>query len=298
VAFGYVRLPKDMTQEPRVLCCDCANASVLPAQVKEDVRLALTASGLRVETVADLCGLAARNAPLLAELASASQLTIAACHPRAVRWLFAAGGAPLPDDGVLYLDLRETAPEELQRAIRELTESGNSARGAKAQSAAQAEASPAPPAWMPWFPVIDYERCGNCQQCLGFCLFGVYAVGPDGTVQVSNPDKCKTGCPACARVCPSAAIIFPKYANAPINGGVAKEGDPSLEPVKVDRAALLSGDAIKVLQARGKNALLFSRSSDEFRAMQERIKYAADSLGLPDIPPGGFPTTPPKKEST
>ena len=45
-------------------------------------------------------GLAARKAPRLAEFADASRVLIAACHPRAVKWLFAAGGAPLHDERV------------------------------------------------------------------------------------------------------------------------------------------------------------------------------------------------------
>jgi ferredoxin len=32
-----------------------------------------------------------------------------------------------------------------------------------------------------------------------------------GKVEVRNPDSCKTGCPACARICPQSAIMFPLY---------------------------------------------------------------------------------------
>ena len=65
--------------------------------------------------------------------------------------------------------------------------------------------------WKPWFPVIDYDRCTNCMQCLSFCLFGVYGVDEQQRIQVQNNDHCKTNCPACSRVCPEAAIMFPKY---------------------------------------------------------------------------------------
>ena len=66
--------------------------------------------------------------------------------------------------------------------------------------------------WKPWFPVIDYDRCTNCMQCLTFCLFDVYGVSED-KIQVQNEDNCKTNCPACSRVCPEVAILFPKYNN-------------------------------------------------------------------------------------
>src|SRR5688572_7576418 len=76
--------------------------------------------------------------------------------------------------------------------------------------------------WKPWFPVIDYDRCTNCMQCLSFCLFGVYGADADGHIQVQNQDNCKTNCPACSRVCPEAAIMFPKYKAGPINGDVVR----------------------------------------------------------------------------
>ncbi|MEW6359020.1 MAG: ferredoxin family protein [Planctomycetota bacterium] len=62
-----------------------------------------------------------------------------------------------------------------------------------------------------WYPVIDYSRCANCQECLEFCLFGVYEMDKGGRVVAAVPDACKPGCPACSRVCPKQAIIFPLH---------------------------------------------------------------------------------------
>lgn len=62
-----------------------------------------------------------------------------------------------------------------------------------------------------WYPVMDGSRCINCQHCLQFCLFGVYELNADGQVEVRNPDQCKPGCPACSRICPQSAIMFPLY---------------------------------------------------------------------------------------
>ncbi len=59
-----------------------------------------------------------------------------------------------------------------------------------------------------WYPVIDRSRCTSCRHCLQFCLFGVYEAQERRVVAV-RPDSCKDGCPACARVCPHGAIIFP-----------------------------------------------------------------------------------------
>ena len=61
-----------------------------------------------------------------------------------------------------------------------------------------------------WYPVIDGGRCIHCGHCLQFCLFGVYEEDA-GRVLVRHPDRCKPGCPACSRICPHGAIIFPLY---------------------------------------------------------------------------------------
>jgi Pyruvate/2-oxoacid:ferredoxin oxidoreductase delta subunit len=62
-----------------------------------------------------------------------------------------------------------------------------------------------------WYPVLDGSRCANCQHCLQFCLFGVYELDSEGKVTVRHPDHCKPGCPACSRICPQGAIMFPLY---------------------------------------------------------------------------------------
>ncbi len=65
-----------------------------------------------------------------------------------------------------------------------------------------------------WYPVIDFSRCTNCMECIDFCLFGVYGVDNAETILVEQPDNCRKGCPACSRVCPQNAIIFPAAQDA------------------------------------------------------------------------------------
>lgn len=130
-------------------------------------------------------------------------------------------------------------------------------------------AVPAKP-WKPWFPVIDYQRCTNCMQCLSFCLFDVYGA-PGGKIGVQNPQNCKTDCPACSRVCPEVAILFPKYKAGPINGDEVREQDISREKMKIDISALLGGDIYAALRQRSSDAKArFSKERDEKRAIQER----------------------------
>ena len=131
---------------------------------------------------------------------------------------------------------------------------------------------PDPGGWKPWFPVIDYNRCTNCMQCLSFCLFDVYGVHED-KIQVQNESNCKTDCPACSRVCPEVAILFPKYKSGPINGDVVRQEDIQREAMKVDISALLGGDLYSSLRTRQTEARQrFSTERDESRALLERKK--------------------------
>ena len=88
-----------------------------------------------------------------------------------------------------------------------------------------------------WYPVIDYSRCTNCMECIDFCLFGVYGVDRQDRILVESPDTCKKGCPACSRVCPEQAIIFPDH-KTPAIAGAANE---SLGPRKIDLTQLFGG---------------------------------------------------------
>jgi Pyruvate/2-oxoacid:ferredoxin oxidoreductase delta subunit len=71
-----------------------------------------------------------------------------------------------------------------------------------------------------WYPVIDYSRCTNCMECIDFCLFGVYGTDKVDTILVEIPDNCRKGCPACSRVCPENAIIFPQHKTPAIAGSL------------------------------------------------------------------------------
>jgi Pyruvate/2-oxoacid:ferredoxin oxidoreductase delta subunit len=149
-----------------------------------------------------------------------------------------------------------------------------------------AKAGTAPrPKWKPWFPVIDYTRCTNCMQCLTFCLFDVYGVRKEKKIEVRNPTNCKTDCPACSRVCPEVAILFPKYKGGPINGDEVREADLHREKMKVDISALLGGDIYAALKQRSADAKArFSRERDEKRALDERKKCLTklqQDLGIP-----------------
>ena len=153
--------------------------------------------------------------------------------------------------------------------------------------AARAETDSAKPGgWKPWFPVIDYSRCTNCMQCLTFCLFDVYGVSKEHKIEVRNAGKCKTDCPACSRVCPEVAILFPKYKAGPINGDEISQADVEREKLKVDISALLGGDIYAALRQRSEHARTrFGKERDDKRALDERKKCLAKLQQDLDIPP-------------
>src|SRR6185295_4579844 len=84
-----------------------------------------------------------------------------------------------------------------------------------------------------WYPVIDFSRCTNCMECIDFCLFGVYGVDKADTILVEQPDNCRKGCPACSRVCPENAIIFPQHKTPTIAGAPVVAGSLKIDLSKL-----------------------------------------------------------------
>ena len=133
------------------------------------------------------------------------------------------GGSPKPEQLQRYLQ-----PERILEARRAL-DSGAATHEDKAALPEDTGRR--------WYPVIDYSRCTNCMECIDFCLFGVYGVDALDRLLVEEQDNCKKGCPACSRVCPENAIIFPQHKTAAIAGA---EGEVS--GLKIDLTKLFGGD--------------------------------------------------------
>jgi heterodisulfide reductase subunit A-like polyferredoxin len=187
----------------------------------------------------DLCAVSASGDGRLSEvLGDADRIVVAACESRAVEALLRAAG------------VSETALAALEAV--------NVRGGSKCVAAPSAgisggsdgleilDAAPGAPSW---FPVIDYSRCSSCGACADFCLFGVYATGNDGGVVVSNPGGCKDRCPACAKICPKGAIVFPKFESSPINGGDIA-GDVAGRSIAAPLTDLAADDLHAALAAR------------------------------------------------
>ena len=101
----------------KILYCNCTFAKVVPPEVKKDVLRQLSDSGQAFDAVADLCDMSARKDPALRKIAEGGCTKIAACYPRAVKWLFHAGGMPLPDEGITVLNMREDTADDVVREL-------------------------------------------------------------------------------------------------------------------------------------------------------------------------------------
>jgi MinD superfamily P-loop ATPase len=109
-----------------------------------------------------------------------------------------------------------------------------------------------------WYPVIDYSRCTNCMECIDFCLFGVYGVDGAETILVEQPDNCRKGCPACSRVCPENAIIFPQH-KTPAIAGSAVENAGGL---KIDLSQLFGAPSAIEVAAQERDTELVAAGRD------------------------------------
>jgi len=142
------------------------------------------------------------------------------------------GGTPKPEQVERYLQPAET----------NVAGNGHAASGSNGSAPAEPVRIDEPTNRR-WYPVIDYSRCTNCLECLDFCLFGVYGVGTAESILVEQPDNCRKGCPACSRVCPENAIIFPQH-KAP---AIAGSPDGAAGGLKIDLSKLFGApDALEV----------------------------------------------------
>ena len=122
-------------------------------------------------------------------------------------------------------------PEQLKQYLK--TEETNGSTNGASAPAVKPEAVK-----RRWYPVIDYERCTNCLECIDFCLFGVYGVNDKDLILVETQDNCKKGCPACSRVCPENAILFPGHKSSAIAGA---EGE--IAGFKIDLSKLFGAES-------------------------------------------------------
>ncbi len=208
------KTPAENPSQPTFVLCLCSKwtRSAYSEKAKA-LSISLKKSGKPHIVLDDLCGICAKTTADLKKIfESKAKLVFIACRQRAVSSLLEYAGLGKSPDNHRVIDLLGT---ELDALIGEL---GLPPQPKKPASSTKAKREKSKNDWTPWFPVIDRKRCSNCGQCLSFCLFGVYSRDEKSQIKVSKPENCKTNCPACAKICPNFAIIFPKYDEAPFDG--------------------------------------------------------------------------------
>lgn len=200
----------------RVTICVCASRSFIDKEKVVKVAAALQKEGYKVVVEPDLCEKVMKKSPDLQAIASS---IIIACYPRAMRSLLHCAG--MEPAGIV--DIRSDGIRLVLASLGKTYDSVGEEEMAKEDTFRRLIASfPVKTGEDAWYPVLDKERCTDCGKCHDFCLFGVYAI-EEGEVRVKHPQNCKNNCPACARMCPKKAIVFPKYEKSPINGGLQDE---------------------------------------------------------------------------
>lgn len=173
------------------------------AELERRLIEALAAKGLAVVSVPNLYHLAERS-EIWARLASATMGPVVVAgwiHERPTRWILARHRIVGDEMHCVNLAIATTVEAAVAKILPMVGDGG---------APGIAEVLGDDPAFARWYPVLDKDRCTDCGHCLQFCLFGVYAT-VQGKVTAVHPQLCKSGCPACGRICPQSAIMFPLY---------------------------------------------------------------------------------------
>ena len=244
-----------------IVYCHCADYQLVPDEIKSRALKALVDNRTECKFTSDLCKMAVQKKEVLQDwMKEASDVKILACYSRTIKCLFEYAGITLPKD-TEFVNLRV---DDIEKVVSELSKNICDSKKIEKPTFKKAED------WIPWFPVIDYDRCENCKQCLNFCLFGVYELSKNEQVQVTNPAGCKTNCPACARLCPCKAIIFPKYSDSPINGDEVGESK---------KADLNPDEIYEILKRRSKTKKRFEKDRADRQGID--LTKLKDQLGIP-----------------
>ena len=217
---------------------------------------------IKLVSIQDLCGLCALEPETVRSLFEGSaKVFLLACQPRALKLLLENAGIQLQNKIRLFNLIEEDA-SVLQGLLPDYLNKEAGIRPEKELASGSA--------WPSWYPLIDHERCNNCMQCADFCLFGVYSKTAS-QVKVINPQGCKNNCPACARICPNVAIVFPKYsAGGPISGSVSIDEAGEMLRLKQDTETILGNDIYQALEQRKLKKRLMIREDALEQAIRER----------------------------
>ncbi|MBI9068153.1 MAG: 4Fe-4S binding protein [Salinivirgaceae bacterium] len=246
----------------QVLMCHCKSEH-LSEHTQSEISNILADTQLSLVNIHDFCGVCADKKEAVKDLFSEDKNSlIIACHSRTVNSLLKFAGLNSEKVKVETLNARELSIDEIENRIADFSKNENSS-----QNIIELNNNSD---WPSWFPILDYERCVGCGQCADFCLFGTYSK-TDDKVWVENPHACKNNCPACARICPHTAIIFPKYKEGgAIAGSASIDEKLEQERRQSDMNEILGSDIYKTLAQRKVKRQRIIQNEARDKAMKER----------------------------
>jgi heterodisulfide reductase subunit A-like polyferredoxin len=252
----------------KVFYCHCG-ANLIGADRLSAISEYIRQTGHPFVQISDLCGCSVNRKNETLDIFNATdEALIIACYPRAVKLLLENCGIDHQSLKISYLNFRELDNDQLFSEIHSFlageTKSGDFIH-------LQSDKN-----WPSWYPMIDYARCTNCGQCADFCLFGVYEK-QENRVIVVHPHGCKNNCPACGRICPQTAIVFPKYEH---KGAIS--GDDTIDEIAEqqrqhrDINTILGSNIYQALEMRKLKRQSIIRSAAMQKAIEERDKALAE----------------------
>ena len=255
--------------EKKIFFCNCG-ANLIGTERLQGISAFLHKSENTFVEIADLCGCAVDRKSETRDLflEDDGEVMMIACYPRAVKLLLENCGFDPASRNLSYLNFRELTNDQIFEKIHKFwDESAAKKHTAEFKNATE---------WPSWYPMIDYSRCTVCGQCADFCLFGVYEK-IDNKVVVVNPKGCKNNCPACGRICPQTAIVFPKYGHmGAIAGSEMIDELAEQQRQNHDIETILGNNIYQALEMRKAKRQSIIRSTAMQHAIAEREKALAE----------------------
>ncbi len=249
----------------KIVFCNCGSDRIKQERL-EAIEKMLIDANVDILKISDLCGVSVLEKEKLGGILSKDdEYLIAGCYSRTMKLLLEKSGIETDNYSLRFVNFFESDNEEILRETSLFVEGSDVNRKPEFEEIVSSDE------WPSWFPVIDYTRCTVCGQCADFCLFGVYEK-TDEKINVINPQECKNNCPACARICPSTAIIFPKYKQ----GGAIGGSDVIDELAEQKRQAedinsIVNGDIYNALKQRKEKRRSIIREEAMNKAIEERL---------------------------
>jgi ferredoxin len=252
----------------KIVFCNCGGKNI-GAERMQGLHNLVHNTDAEVITVSDLCGLSVSEKDSLSQLFSPTdEILLLACYPRTINFILQNSGVEPENIKYELLNVRELNDEEIFNKIESFSDE-NTGEHTYTEIKSDEE-------WPAWYPIIDENRCTSCGQCANFCLFGVYEI-KDEKVHVVHPHGCKNNCPACARICPQTAIIFPKYQQGGAIGGSDLIDELAEQQRQVqDISTILGSDIYKALEMRKLKRQSMINNEAMKKALLEREKALSE----------------------